>query len=219
MSAASKKPVEVGPGHRHRDGDARVFDLGVERLGEREDERLRRGIDGEVGDGLEGGCRGYVEHAARAALDHRREEQPRERDEVRHVERHHRLVDPGIVVHERAELPESGVVHEHVDLVAGGGDFVVERLRGAGRAEVVDEDGGLRAAASKLVGEGVQPVFGAGGEEDVGAVAGELPREGFADAARGAGDEDGAAVVRGHYQMGREKGSPRLGEGGVCYLV
>src|SRR5690606_32471649 len=80
-------------------------------------------------------------------------------------------------------------------------------LGGGGVRDVEREGaGGVRAVGGvQLLGEGAEPVFGAGGEEDAVALGGEAAGRRRADAGRGAGDEDGKG--RSHWGLGTGAGN------------
>ena len=100
------------------------------------------------------------------------------------------------VVQERVLEPEAGVVDQQADRPGGVGHPGLDRRELLAVAEVghdhLDRDAVLRG---QVGGQPLQPLAGAGHDDQVVALGGEPVGEGPADARGGAGDEDGRAVL------------------------
>ena len=111
-----------------------------------------------------------------------------------HVEEVLLLLDG--VVQERVLEPEAGVVDQQADRPGGVGHPGLDRRELLAVAEVghdhLDRDAVLRG---QVGGQPLQPLAGAGDDDQVVALGGEPVGEGPADARGGAGDEDGRAVL------------------------
>ena len=133
---------------------------------------------------------GDVQDPPRAARDHRRQEEPRQRghgDDVDRDEVHE--VGEGRVG-ERSLAGGAGVVDEEPDLDSGPAKRIGQRLGRAGEAEIdrrrLDADA---IFGRKLAPERVEHGFAARGEHEIGAARGERPGNLPADSRRRAGDE------------------------------
>src|SRR5262249_8127908 len=87
---------------------------------------------------------------------------------------------------------EAGGVHEDVDVAEARENFVDAAVDGVAVSHVEGDADGARA---ELFGERLQAVFAAGRHDRAGAVAGEAPRAGGADAGGGAGDENDGGFI------------------------
>ncbi len=122
----------------------------MERLGEVEGERLAGAVGGLVGERLHPGGGGDGDHAAAAALDHRRDERAGEDDDRLAVDPDHLRLALGGELGEAAAEAEAGVVDQEVDVGAEGRDLPGE-LVGV-RAEIAGDDvGGDRELVGQLL--------------------------------------------------------------------
>ena len=118
--ATSPNSVRVGPGQRQLTLDPVRLQLLVQRLGQRQDERLGREIDRHLRTGLECRGRGDVEDRARFAPDHSRSDRAAEVGQRPDIEVDHLPLAPGIELGKAADQPEAGIVDEQFDLLAVG---------------------------------------------------------------------------------------------------
>jgi hypothetical protein len=172
--------------------------LEAQALGEAGDEVFGPDVGGEAGEELQAEPRADVEDAALAAGDHAGEELAREVEDRGDVglDLLGRLL-PGSVLEEGA-VTQAGVVDEDIHL-AGRVDEVVE---GHAVAHVADDgvDGErtvpvrLVLRAQELLGELLQALLAARGEDQALGAGGELARELPADARGSPGDECGSSV-------------------------
>src|SRR6185436_16431277 len=127
----------------------------------------------------EGGGRGDVEHAAVAALDHRRHEGEQQVVHGDDVELDLRLQPRAVHRPEGAGVARTGVVDQVVDLQALGGKAGDEGAALAGVGEVacpgVDVEVGVRR--DQLLLQRDEPLAAAGDEDQGAAVAGREPRQ------------------------------------------
>jgi hypothetical protein len=106
-------------------------------------------------------------------------------------------VDLGRDLLERPPQAGPGVVDPDVDPAEPIDSSLRERLHLRGIGHVGGDGEHLRATGPAVLRRAVQPLLGAGGEDQGGPAVGERAGRGQADATRGTGDDDGAAVSSG----------------------
>lgn len=192
---------EIGGGRAGQHGlhlHALVGEFVVQRLAEREHERLRAAVHAVQRFRRDRDDRRNIDHRTAAAGDeagHRRVGEARER---RHVQVDHPGHRVDVAVEQRRVRADARIVHEQRDA------RILLQLRldgGEGRAVVevgVDDlDAALRVVRD-AIGEGGQPVAVAGDQDQVVTAAREAVRVDGADARRGAGNEGGTAMCLRH---------------------
>ena len=198
-AAEAARLAELGPHRARADGgqrDAGAAHLLVQRLGEREHERLRRAVGGLERHRLEGDQRGEVEHGALSPLGHRGEEVAGERDDRLAVGGDHRRLLGLVELGEAPAAAVAGVVDQHLDGQPAAVELAVQAAAAARVGDVgADRLGAHAVGVGELLGQLDQPVLAAGDERHAVAALGQPARQLRADPRRGAGDQAGRVVT------------------------
>jgi hypothetical protein len=127
---------------------------------------------------------------AEPAFQHAGEEQLGQVDRDDHVQLQHVVLALPVELGEPAVEAVAGVVDQHVDRPAGGGDAAPQLLGGAVGDQVEHGDlDGDAVAVDQLALQRPQPVLAPGHQEEAGAAAGQLAGEVGPQPAGGAGDQ------------------------------
>ncbi len=165
-----------------READAGAVELVPQRLAERSLRRLRRAVDGGVGEGAHRRAGGDDHDVAAAGGDHRLQRRAHGPDGAEPVDRGH-LLDPlGRQRAERAVVGDAGVGDDQLQ-PAGLAHEALDRL-GDRRARGDVARQRQMAGAGQLARERLQRVGRAGRQAERRAARGERPRERLADPAR-----------------------------------